>query len=48
MYPVSELYKSKIKELERTFEARIQIQHSLGVLNLTDKDIVSGSCFKSL
>jgi|GEM_PF-1864241 len=43
MYPVSELYKSKIKELERTFEARIQIQHSLGVLNLTDKDIVSGS-----
>ena len=43
MYPTSELYKSKIKELERTFEARIQIQHSLGVLNLTDKDIVSGS-----
>lgn len=43
MYPVSELYKSKIKELERTFEARVQIQHSQGVLNLTDKDIVSGS-----
>lgn len=43
MYPVSELYKNKIKELERTFETKIQIQHSLGVLNLTDKDIVSGS-----
>lgn len=43
MYPVSELYKSKIKELERTFEARIQIQHSLGVLHLTDADIVGGS-----
>lgn len=43
MYPVSELYKSKIKELERTFEARIQIQHSLGVLDLTDADIVGGS-----
>ncbi len=43
MYPTSELFKSKIKELERTFEARIQIQHSLGALNLADKDIVSGS-----
>lgn len=43
MYPVSELYKSKIKELERTFEAKIQIQHSQGVLDLTDSDIVQGT-----
>jgi len=43
MYPVSDLYKSKIQELERTFQIKIQIQHSQGVLNLTDKDIVSGS-----
>lgn len=43
MYQVSELYKSKIQELERTFQIKIQIQHSQGVLNLTDKDIVSGS-----
>lgn len=43
MYPVSATYKEKIKELDRVFEAKIQIQHSLGVLNLTDADIVGGS-----
>lgn len=43
MYPVSAAYKEKIKELDRVFEAKIQIQHSLGVLDLTDADIVSGS-----
>lgn len=43
MYPVTATYKTKIKELERVFQARIQIQHSQGVLNLTDKDIALGS-----
>lgn len=43
MYPVSAAYKEKIKELDRVFEAKIQIQHSLGVLDLTDADIVGGS-----
>lgn len=43
MYPVSLEYKNKIKENNRTFRSAIQIQHSTGVLNLTDKDIVSGS-----
>lgn len=43
MYPVTELYKSKIKETTRTFRTLIQIQHSAGVLELDDKDIVGGS-----
>ncbi len=43
MYPVSAAYKTKIKELDRVFEAKIQIQHSRGVLDLTDADIVGGS-----
>ncbi len=43
MYPVSTSYKSKIKELTRVFKAQLQIQHSLGVLDLTDADIVGGS-----
>jgi hypothetical protein len=43
MYPVSELYRSKIQELERTFEIKIQIQHSQGVLYMTDTDIVGGT-----
>lgn len=40
MYPVSELYKEKIKENNRLFEAKIQIEHSNGTLNLSDKDLV--------
>jgi hypothetical protein len=43
MYPVSEAYEEKIKELDRVFEAKIQTQHSQGVLDLSDKDIVAGS-----
>ncbi|MGF7059294.1 hypothetical protein [Brassicibacter mesophilus] len=43
MYPVSELYKSKIKELNRFFKIVIEIQHSQGVLILSDKDIVGGT-----
>lgn len=43
MYPVSADYKEKIKENIRTFEAKIQIQHSKGVLELDDKDLVQGT-----
>lgn len=43
MYPVTTQYKNKIQELERVFKATIQIQHSTGVLDLIDKDIVGGS-----
>lgn len=43
MYPVTELYKEKIKENNRIFECLITIEHSEGTLNLTDKDIVLGS-----
>ena len=43
MYSVSLDYQEKIKENNRIFKAIIQIQHSTGVLNLTDKDIVLGS-----
>ena len=43
MYPVSADYKEKIKENNRLFECKIQIQHSKGVLELDDKDIVQGS-----
>lgn len=43
MYPVTELFKQKIKETTRTFKTSIQIQHSAGVLDLTDKDIIGGS-----
>ena len=43
MYPVTQDFKDKIKENNRIFEAKIQIQHSKGVLNLTDKDLVLGT-----
>lgn len=43
MYPVTNDYKNKIKENNRIFKADIRINHSLGELNLTDKDIVLGS-----
>lgn len=43
MYPVSLEYQEKIKENNRLLEAKIQIQHSKGVLNLSDKDLVTGT-----
>lgn len=43
MYPVSLDYQEKIKENNRLLEATIQIQHSKGVLNLSDKDLVAGT-----
>ncbi|HOA80070.1 MAG TPA: hypothetical protein PKK61_03270 [Defluviitaleaceae bacterium] len=43
MYPVTNDFKSKIKENTRDFKTIVQIQHSQGVLNLTDIDIISGS-----
>lgn len=43
MYPVSAVFKEKIKNLDRVFQANIQIQHSQGVLNLGDADIAQGS-----
>ena len=43
MYPVSELFAEKIKENNRVFQCKVQIQHSQGVLDLTDKDLVLGS-----
>lgn len=43
MYPVSDLYKQKIKENNRLFECKIQIQHSKGVLELDDKNLVHGT-----
>lgn len=43
MYPVSSEFQNKIKENDRTFKAEMEIQHSTGVLNLTDKDLVSGT-----
>ena len=42
MYPVTDLYKEKIKENSRIFELAMQIQHSTGVLALTDKDLSVG------
>lgn len=47
MYPVSELYKSKIKENNRIFKCQITINHSQGTLTLTDKDLVLGSLLYS-
>ncbi len=43
MYPVTEQFKIKIKDTTRTFKTLIQIQHSTGTIELTDKDIVGGS-----
>lgn len=43
MYPVSELYKNKIQENSRTFKTIIEIQHSQGVLFLSDRDLALGT-----
>ena len=43
MYPVTQDFLNKIKENNRVFEAKIQIQHSTGVLEITDKDLVQGT-----
>lgn len=43
MYPVTELFKTRIKETTRIFKLSVEIQHSTGVLELDDKDIVGGS-----
>lgn len=43
MYPVSELYKNKIQENSRTFKTIIEIQHSNGVLFLSDRDLALGT-----
>lgn len=43
MYPVTSLFQEKIKETVRTFKASIQVQHSAGVLTLTDEDIILGT-----
>lgn len=43
MYPVTTEFQNKIKETTRTFKLSVQIQHSSGILELTDKDIVGGS-----
>ncbi len=43
MYPVTELFKSKVKETTRVWRMQIEIQHSSGVLILYDKDIIAGS-----
>jgi hypothetical protein len=43
VYPVTELFQQKIQETTRTFKASIQVQHSAGVLTLTDEDIILGT-----
>lgn len=43
MYLVSESYKEKIEEKFRLLECLIQIDHSQGTLNLTDKDLALGT-----
>jgi hypothetical protein len=43
MYPVTTEFQNKIKETTRTFKLLVQIQHSTGTLELSDKDIVGGS-----
>ena len=43
MYPVSLDYKNKIKQNNRLFECKIQIEHSQGTLYLSDKDLVTGT-----
>ena len=42
MYPVSELYKSKIEQDGRVFETKIIIDHELGSLELSDNDLSLG------
>ena len=43
MYPVSEDYQQKIKDNNRLFKSAIQIQHSKGVLHLSDKELAQGT-----
>lgn len=43
MYPVTELFKEKVKETTRIWRTQVEIQHSAGVLTLYDKDIITGS-----
>ncbi|HBD63508.1 MAG TPA: hypothetical protein DC038_03630 [Clostridiales bacterium] len=43
MYPVTELFKQKIKETTRMFRFSLTIYHSAGTLVLEDKDVVLGS-----
>lgn len=47
MYPTSLEYQEKIKKTNRTFKLDIQVRHSKGILNLTDKDIIAGSVMYS-
>ncbi|MCR2043181.1 hypothetical protein NSA23_03520 [Anaerosalibacter massiliensis] len=42
MYPTSDTYKEKVKELDRTWETKVDIEHEKGTLHLTDKDIALG------
>lgn len=39
MYPTSDTYKEKVKELDRVWESRVDIEHEKGTLRLDDKDI---------
>lgn len=43
MYPASTTFQSKIKEVDRTFEAVIEIDHAEGTLVLHDEDLGLGS-----
>ena len=43
MYPVTTLFKEKVKETTRTWKAQVDIQHSGGVLTLYDEDLISGT-----
>lgn len=42
MYPTSDTYKEKVKELDRVWETKVDIEHEKGTLHLTDKDISLG------
>lgn len=43
MYSVSQLFKEKIQELDRVFQAKIQIHHSEGILELDEGDLIQGT-----
>ncbi len=43
MYPVSQDFLEKIQENNRLFEVKIQIHHSQGVLDITDKELAQGT-----
>lgn len=43
MYSVSQAYKDKIQELDRTFEIIVRIEHSKGTLVLGDKELAQGT-----